>query len=325
MIIFLYGADTFRAKEKLKELKIGFLEKNNGNQFLISTIDSTELDLADFRNKVLSSGFFADKKLVVLKNFSQNKNKEDDALLEIIKRIPEEITLIIWEQGEDAKFLKSELGKYLLNQKYVFKFTSLSGNALIGWIRERVGSYGCEIDNESALLICDILGDDLWKIDLELNKLCAFTIGYQVSNSKIGRKAVEKLLKKEAEENIFKFIDALAGKNKRLALLTLQNEFDAGASELGLLGMIARQIRILLQIKAMQNVGVQNSEPLQKAAVAKDLGVHPYVAQKSLAQARNFHTNELKNIYRQLLAIDMSIKSSAAPARVLFDRMISKL
>ena len=129
---------------------------------------------------------------------------------------------------------------------------------------------------------------------------------------------MQKLLVRETEENIFKFIDALAGKNKRLALLTLQNEFSAGANELAVLGMIARQIRILLQIKSTQVVPT-------KDVVAKQLGIHPYVAQKSLGQIKNFHINELKNIYRQLLQIDMSIKSSSMSARVLFDRMIAKL
>ena len=74
MIIFLHGADAFRAREKLEELKKRFLEKNGGNLFLISEIDGTEFNIAEFRNKVLSSGFFAEKKMIVLKNFLSAKN-----------------------------------------------------------------------------------------------------------------------------------------------------------------------------------------------------------------------------------------------------------
>ncbi|MCG2693970.1 DNA polymerase III subunit delta [Candidatus Parcubacteria bacterium] len=340
MIIFLYGADTFRAKEKIEELKAQFLLKNNGTSFLISAIESLDFDLADFRNKVLSSGFFAEKKMVILKIKEDKKTKkqasspeaparkeskiEETAVLEIIKKIPEETFLVVWEQGGDEKFLKNDLGKYLLKQKFVYPFNVLSGNELTGWIRKRVAFYGCEIDNESATLITEILGNDLWKIDLELNKLCTFTIGSLASNSKISRKVVDQLLKKEAEENIFKFIDALAGKNKRLAFLTLQNELDAGASELALLGMVARQVRILLQIKFF-NVGNGHGRSLQKAEVAEELGIHPYVAQKALAQANNFQTNELKNIYRGLLQIDMAVKSSSSPARAMFDRLIARM
>ncbi|PIR66381.1 MAG: DNA polymerase III subunit delta [Parcubacteria group bacterium CG10_big_fil_rev_8_21_14_0_10_36_14] len=325
MIIFLYGSDIFRAKEKLEELKSRFLEKKNGNSFLISTTESLDFDLADFRNKVLSSGFFAENKMAILKIQENKKTKkaenkmEEKETLEVIKKIPEETILIVWEQSGDEKFLKSDLGKYLLKQKFIYSFNVLSGNELIGWIRKRVAFYGCEIDNESAILIAEILGNDLCKIDLEINKLCLFIIGSkEIESKKISRKIVEELLSRQAEENIFKFIDALAGKNRRLAFLSLQNELSAGAGELALLGMVVRQIRILLQIKSMQGI-------LKKDEVAKELGIHPYVAQKSLQQARNFQDNELKNIYRGLLQIDMAIKSSSSPARAMFDRLISRI
>ena len=340
MVIFLYGPDAFRAREKLDELKQKFLERNGGKKYLITSMDGEDFDLADFRNKVLSAGFFAEKKMVVFRMRNAKCGMTDDAkcgtvndeLLEILRKIPEETALAVWHKGEDEKFLRSELGKFLLRQKYVFRFVHLFGNALVGWIRERAGRYGCAIDNEAAFLVCDILGNDLRKIDLELNKLCAYACsvatadpggGKSAAVPKITKKTIERLLVREAEENMFKFIDALAQKNKRLALLALQNEFDAGVSEFAILGMIARQVRILLQVKSM-DAGTGHFA-IAKESVAKELGIHPYVAQKALGQAKNFNINELKNIHRQLLAIDMSIKSSGAPARALFDRMICKL
>ena len=316
MLIFLYGSDTFRAKEKLDELKKRFLEKNNGNSFLISEIDGAEFNIAEFRNKVLSSGFFAEKKMVILKNFLSAKNKQDAEVLEIIKKVSEENILIAWERGDEAGFEKSELFKFLAGQKFTFKFNALSGNDLIKWIRERAKMYGAEIDNEAILEICDILGGDLCKIDLELQKICAFA----GPGGKINAGTVAKLLSKEAEDNIFKFIDALAAKNKRMAMLSLEEELRAGVSELQILGIVAGQIRNLIQTKALLETG-----GISKEELAKKISVHPYVAQKSLSQARNFQMNELKNIYRQLLAIDMGIKTSSASPRAMFGRMIAKI
>lgn len=313
MIIFLYGADAFRAKEKLEGLKRRFLEKNNGNSFLISVISGTDFNLAEFRNKVLSAGFFAEKKMIIL-NYELLITNYELQILEIIKKIPEETVLIVWCKESDERFFKSDLGKYLLNQKYVFEFNPLSGNALVSWVRERAKDYGSEIDNEAISEICGILGNDLWKIDLELSKLCAYAAPRTVT-----KKIVGEMVAKEAEDNIFKFIDALAAKNKRMALLTLEEEFNAGVTELQILGAVARQIRILLQIKSMSGAF------LSKDAIAKQLAIHPYVAQKSLQQVKNFQFNELKNIYRHLLAIDMGIKTSSASPRAMFGRMIGKM
>lgn len=331
MLIFLYGADVFRAKEKLEEIKKRFLEKNGRKDYLISTISDDDIDLAEFRNKVLSAGFFVEKKMIVLRIQKLEIRNQNNELLEIIKKIPEETVLVIW-CAED-EFLKSDLGKFLLKQKFVYKFSPLSGNELVKWIRERAGQYGAEIDNDAIAEVIDILGSptsqklrgasDLWKIDLELQKLCAYVSDSRPHDDRpaITKKVVTELLAREAEENIFQFIDALAGKNKKLALLLLQNEFEAGATELGILGMVARHIRILLQIK----VGTGRDLSLQKEKLAKELGIHPYAAQKALAQVKNFQLNELKNIYRRLLEIDMAVKTGGVPARVLFDRMIAKI
>ncbi|MFA5133319.1 MAG: hypothetical protein WC459_00715 [Patescibacteria group bacterium] len=350
MIIFLYGSDILRAREKLDELKRRFLEKNNGNSFLISLIsgDPAEFNLAEFRNKVLSAGFFAEKKMVIF-NYELRITNYELEIIEIIKKISKETVLVIWNKDENEKFLKSDLGKYLLKQKYVFEFNPLSGNALVLWIRERAKNYGCEIDNEAIAEICDILGSDLWKIDLELSKLCAYArslchsrplcrieasesenpiikVPDQLGGIKkekqasITKKNVAEMLTKEVEDNIFKFIDALAAKNKRLALLALEDEFRAGAPELQILGAVSGQVRTLIQTKSLLERGAWRKEDL-----AKKIGVHPYVAQKSLAQVKNFQLNELKNIYRQLLAVDISIKNSTGSAKALFFKMVARI
>ena len=81
-----------------------------------------------------------------------------------------------------------------------------------------------------------------------------------------------------------------------------------------------RQIGVLIQTKQ-----ILQFNQIDKIALAGELEIHPFVAQKSLVQVGNFHINELKNIYRNLLAIDISIKTSGTSARVLFYRMISKM
>src|SRR3989338_8578742 len=124
MIIFLYGSDTFRAREKLEELKKRFLEKNGGNQFLISNIDAENFNIAEFRNKVLSAGFFVEKKMIIF-NYELRITNYELQILDIIKKIPEEVVLVSWHKGEDEKFSKSELGKYLLKVKYIFEFNLL--------------------------------------------------------------------------------------------------------------------------------------------------------------------------------------------------------
>jgi len=314
MITFVYGADSFSAKEKIKELRVEFIKKNSTTHITTTDIIGSDFNLADFRNKVLSSGFFSENKMIVVKDLLLNKDIDKDGIIDILKKVGSDTTLIFWESQEPKKNCK--LFKFLEKQKTIFKFNPLSNNELQSWIREHVKKYGCDIDNRALLYIIEVLGFDLWKIELELNKLCLNTD----SDKKVTEVQAKKMLVKSAEENIFKFIDALSTKNKKLALKLLKDELDSGAHELLILGAISRQIGILIQTKQ-----ILLFNRIDKATLANDLDIHPFVAQKSLAQVNNFHINELKNIYRNLLAIDMSIKTSGTSARVLFDRMISKL
>jgi DNA polymerase-3 subunit delta len=327
MIIFISGADMFRAREKINELKKRFLEKNNGNGFLISEIEGADFDIAEFRNKILSAGFFAEKKFVIYKRQTLpekkttaknkktiDKSGQDEEILEVIKKIPEETILLVWQMGEPDE--KSELIKHLLKEKYVYVFPALSQNELVDWIKNRVALYGIGIDANAIRLMIESLGNDLHKIDLELKKISCFVD----AGATVDQKIIQQMLTRESEDNIFAFIDALAAKNKRLAMEYLQEELNAGVAELAILGAIARQIRIMLQIKALAERG-----RVDKELLARELSIHSFVAQKSLAQEKNFTANELKNIYRRLMQIDIAIKTGGASAEAMLQLLIAKL
>ena len=80
--------------------------------------------------------------------------------------------------------------------------------------------------------------------------------------------------------------------------------------------MIVRQVRLLLLVKELED-----KKPT-KRDVASSLQIHPFVAGKVLSQAKNFDDTTLKNIYKKLLSIDLSLKTGEKDTKTLMDLFI---
>ena len=137
----------------------------------------------------------------------------------------------------------------------------------------------------------------------EINKLSNYKRG-----SVVKKEDVELLVKPNIENDIFKTIDALASKNKKLALSLLHKHFDNGdIASLFALTMIAYQFRNLLIIKELQN-----TQPY--GVIAKKSGLHPFVVQKSFYLCNQFSMPELKKIYQKIFQADLDIKTGKIDA-----------
>ena len=100
---------------------------------------------------------------------------------------------------------------------------------------------------------------------------------------------VDLLVKSKIDTDIFKTVDALARGDKKTALKMLHDHLESGEDPFYLLSMYFYQFR---------NLGKSESRWPKKiclsAEIASRLKMHPFVARKSLDQARNFSWEKLK-------------------------------
>ncbi|MDD5340868.1 MAG: DNA polymerase III subunit delta [Patescibacteria group bacterium] len=323
MIIFLFGEDTYRSSQKLEELKAKFNREVDSSGMNLVSLDGAKLKFEEFNQQVKASPFLARKRMVIIKNLiSENKSKEiQKEIVELLneewKNNKDDNIIIFWENiSAPRSASKDALWKRLAKEKYAQEFEPLKPNQISAWAEKEIKERGGKIDRAAANLIGALVGNDLWQLSNELEKLLNYS-----SAKNITSKDVENLVKAKFDDNVFNLVDALGNKNKKLALKLMSDQFSLGSNELELLGMLIWQFRILLLIKDQQR-GKPN---LSQAEAAKKLGIHPFVALKSLERARNFTLEQLKNIYSQLLNIDLKIKTSATKPRLLFDLLIAQI
>ncbi len=311
MIYFIYGEDSYRSKRKLEEIVLSYKEKNKSGLNL-NYIDAKENSLADFLNNLKVVSMFSEKKLAVFKGVFGNTKFQED-FLENIKSIEDaKEIIIVYEDNVPDK--RTKLFKALQKSAKCQEFNNLQPALLKKWVVQEFAKKKAKIDPEALDLLVGFAKNDLWKMVNEINKLSDYR-----ADGVIKKEDVELLVKPDAENDIFKTIDALASKNKKLALNLLHKHLDNGDNPLYLLSMIAYQFRNLLIIKDLSAQGGPASGWQKKS------GLHPFVVQKSYSLCSQFSMPELKKIYLKIFQIDLDIKTGKVDPETALDLLLSEV
>ncbi len=121
-----------------------------------------------------------------------------------------------------------------------------------------------------------------------------------------------------SQQSVFDFVDALSQGNGKVAQKLLHRLLE-NEEAFSLWGMVVRQFRLLIQAREILD-GRGNKDD-----VARALGVHSYVAEKTTTQAVRFSIEALESIYRKLLVIDERVKTSQITLELALDMLIAEL
>jgi DNA polymerase-3 subunit delta len=303
MIIFLYGQDSYRISQKLKEIVSGYKVKNPSGLNLVF-LDLNENSFKDLEQNLLNSSLMPEKKLIIVKNIfnadsetilnsfkSQNLSKREDIVLVTIS----------------FKDSKNGLFDYLTkkpNQSQ--KFEALKEYEIKNWVRRFLNSSDIDLTGEALDFLVSNCNSDLWRLDCEIRKLADFKVKGVISRSQ-----VEELMIPGRDHNIFELTDALARKNKKRALIALSKAVENGEKPTELLGLLAWQIRNLLRFKTSAN--------------PSELKLHPFVLEKLKESAKLFSIGELNAILSKIINLDLAFKTSDVDEKTALSLLISEI
>jgi len=327
MIIFIYGDDGPRLKTKLLQLTTQFTTK----------FDTTGLNLASFYNSppamgelvgaltypdvlqaVMSSPFLSEKRMVIVHNLMDGL-KKDDAIMwaDGLAKTPSSTILVLVDNLDPTKVEKHELFKRLKDGAEVHTYAEVKreGAALYSWLIDEAKKQGAQLSLSVATDLATRVGDDAWQLQNELAKVVAYANGAAITTTML-----DLLVQSSSESNIFAFVDAISQRDAKNALRLLATERAAGSVDFYLLTMLARQIRILLQICVLLA-----DEPGAAADVAKRLSLHPFVAGKATSQAKRFTLLQLLNLHQLLVKLDHDAKTGGLDAGLAVDRLVAEM
>jgi len=317
MILFLHGPDTFRSRQKLREIVLRYQAVHPG-VFSFKDFDCARADFSDFTAEVEAVPLFEKKRLIVLRN-ALSSARFDKAFVEYAPRLAKlkDHTIVFFEEGEVKEKSKNALYQFLKKHARSQEFSLLAHAALMRWIQKEFAGYQIPVEPDAVEMLAKTVGSDLWRLSNEIRKVATFAksktpLAVQTSD-------VALLVGGTFAADIFATIDALAQKNRKQALVLLWRHMAQGDSPHYLLGMLMYQFRTILQVKDMVERG------MLPGAIPQKSKLHPYVVKKSLRAAQDFSIQKLKQIYKKLFDLELSVKTGKIEPEATFDLFVASL
>ncbi|MEX0878093.1 MAG: DNA polymerase III subunit delta [Candidatus Spechtbacterales bacterium] len=297
MIILLHGKDTFRSRQKLKELEVAYQQKHKTG-FSFEKIDGFSTDMKQVKNALQSGSLFDSSKLVVLENVSANAGlKGEFADWQGLRSFKgdKDNTIILFENSSVEKDKDYKKIIALADKKQEFKELGVAETAR--WFF----AYYANRSPVSLDIIKEVVSlcrGDMWFIYNELNKIRAYSHG-----RKITKKTLDAVSVGGAEAQIFPTIDAIFRGDTNKAFYNLLLQWRAGEAPEYVFYMIVRQLKIIAQVKEQKDLGVSPD------LIAKKIGEHPFVVKKTLSIVGLFSWPKIKDLYSRVGSLDVKSKT----------------
>lgn len=292
MLYFLYGEDTYRIKKKLKDI-ISKYKQVHRSSLSLSFFSGEDFDFTMFRDNFKQISIFQEKKLMVIKNVFFGGNKNQFLKYGEILKNSSHIIVIIEEKIPHSQ---DSLFSFLKNSAHFQEFKKLNPFQLRKWVFHQVRSYNGEITEAGVSKLIKFVGNDLWRMSNEIQKLVNYDKNIKSEN-------IPLLVKSDIETQVFDTIDKLAEKDSRRALNLLEEHFQKGENPFYLLKMINFQFRNMLTALAAKKEG----KSLKQFMNMKICSAYP--AKKAWELSVKFNISELEKIYHRIKEIDLSMKT----------------
>ncbi|NLM36755.1 MAG: DNA polymerase III subunit delta [Firmicutes bacterium] len=293
-VLFLGEEEYWMATgiDRIKQL----LFQDTEGDFNVVVLETKEADAPLLRTELATAPLFSARRLLVLRGLEEMKAAQEEALLVALPQLPPEVFLIMTARSLDQRKKEVKQLKTLVETVYC---EPLKGYEAKGWLRQEAKALGLDLSPQELDLLLEAKGTSLFSLKNELEKIKT----YCAQGAKPASLAEWRALLGEAvETNIFAMIDgALEGKTG-VALNLLRRLLAAGEPEAKILALLGNEVRRMLFGWFLLRTG-------RGQEIQKELGCHPYVAEKISNKAAGLTFAQLRRAHRRILAADYRLKT----------------
>jgi DNA polymerase-3 subunit delta len=185
------------------------------------------------------------------------------------------------------------------------------------WVGEQFARVGATADPDACRALVELVGENLDELATEVDKLATWADG-----ERIGAKEVEELSAGRAETSIFTLTDAWGRRDVAGVLAAAESRLERSdrPRPVELARLVGLLVNHVGRVRACQRFAADGVRPRE---AAQRLKMHPFAAEKAVAQAQNFSAEELGAAIVRLAQLDHAIKGGSRLAPDLeFERAL---
>lgn len=263
-----------------------------------------------------SPAIMSEKKLLIVKRFPGFKKKSDegnskkDSIVDYLKDIPEYVHIIF---AEDEVNKRSKLYGCIEKNGLIVEFAYQTKEMLVNWIAKIFKEHGKLINKDAAGYLIENIDSDMQSVLNECMKL----VDYTGERNLVIVEDIDEISTKSLSSKVFEMMDCIGQKNLQEAFLKLNDMISLKEPIIKILVLLARHVRILLQVKMAQEDG------LSPNVISQKLGVG--FINKYLSQSRNFKVEKLKIALNSCAGADLEIKTKGVDDRIVLEKLIAEI
>jgi DNA polymerase III delta subunit len=290
MIQLFCGEDVYESYKASKETASQIASKK---QIDLKIINADEMDPVSFIDAIEGIDMFSNGTVILAKRALNNKR-----LVEVLNERFEHFNsydLLLWQDGKAD--LRTALVKKLKEQKTLKDFPSLKQWQFEKWLKTELVEKKIKLSTEQIHYLLTHV--ELNKLTLlsELEKISLFLQSKRVTT--LTNAELSEILGFDIKGDIWVFLDAFGEKNLDKALTEYKKLTTYETLGQYLIVMIARELSNIAQILILT----------EKKEDLKQLGLHPFVLEKTVKKSRNFTLAEVTKLMDDLIDTDVAIKS----------------
>jgi DNA polymerase III subunit delta len=309
-VYFIFGDEPFLIEQCVDRLKYALLDENSVD-FNYSLFYAADADVQNIKDTVETLPVFAQRRLVILKNAQELKDSEWAELESLFKNPVDSTVFALFADKIDKR---KKHYKFLLENAAAIEYKKPYDNEIPRWITMYAQQFELKMTQAAVHRLHRLVGNNLSEIFAQLGKIKVY-LGDERS---VDVAEVNAVVSNSREENVFDFTKAVGQKDRVRALEQIVNLLDQGQSEIGIVSLLARHMRILLTVRTGMDQGIGGSK------LANLANVSPYFIDEYCAQAKGWPVRKLEDSLVLLGETDKALKSSPLSSHIWLENMVIK-
>jgi len=258
--------------------------------------------------------FLAERRFVLVRDsglFDTGQKENSAVIAEFLEKIPDTTIIVFAESKIDRR---SKPFKEITKVGAVIDCAPPTPNELSTWVTRLAKEKGKKIAPPIAHQLVRTVGTNMWTLSTEMEKLAA----YVGSGEEITAGDIETICTPTLESKIFDLTKAMFSGKVSVALSKYHDMLLLKESPIGILTMIIRQFRIILQSKCAKDKGMTIGQ------IAAEFKLYDFAVSEALGFAAKFTTKELVAALEECLALDVKVKTGLITPELGVELLIVK-
>jgi DNA polymerase-3 subunit delta len=324
-VYFLYGPEDYLIEKEIQRLLDRTLSPKERGMNL-HTFNGAEHSSLEIEQAAQTLPMFSRYRFVLVKAADSIDEEKMAPLLKYIENPSPSTCLVLCAQTLGPwKRVRAQLEKV----GKIVESPRLKGKALISWMKDTMAEKGKKLSEEGAAYLAEVVGDHLHPLENALEQVY-LSVGEKktIELSDIGG-----IVSEVKTSTIFDLTDAIGHRDVEKALGILEQVLESKAvpfkkeeeaSKMGdpipvLLGMMARQYRLIWRVKKMAS-GYKGMDETAKA-----LRMSPWVVKNLVSQGKSLSESSLREGILKCHRTDLAIKRSRGPKNLLMEKLVIDL